>query len=140
MSRAEIVNKYQITDPNLFFVYKAVDASNYDDWYLLYLYSVLENGQKFFINIIEYNIFFDIKLKDPSLLNLYLEEFNDYESYDIINKQPFDSIEKFNFLRIYFSNHQKHRKALQTFKDKVEHLNKKLQKIYDLKKTKKKIM
>ncbi|RIB02528.1 ribonuclease H-like domain-containing protein [Gigaspora rosea] len=139
MSQSEIVATFEITDPNLFFVYEAVDASNYDDGYLLRLYSVLENGQKFFIDIIEYDIFFDIKLKDPFLLNSYLEEFRDYESYDVINKQPFDSTEKFDFLRIYFSNHQKRRKALQSLKNKIENLNEELQKICDSKKTKKKI-
>ncbi|RIB04603.1 hypothetical protein C2G38_2221922 [Gigaspora rosea] len=77
-ARLEIVAAFEITDPNIFFVYKAVDASNYDDGHLLRLYFVLENGQKFFIDIIKYDIFFDIKLKDPSLLNSYLEEFRDY--------------------------------------------------------------
>ncbi|RIB11114.1 ribonuclease H-like domain-containing protein [Gigaspora rosea] len=139
MSRSEIVATFEITDPNLFFVYEAVDESNYDNGYLLRLYSVLENGQKFFIDIIKYDLFFDIKLKDPSLLNSYLEEFRDNESYNVINKQPFDSTKKFYFLRIYFSNHQKCRKALQSLKNKIENLNEELQKIRDSKKTKKKI-
>ncbi|RIB09469.1 hypothetical protein C2G38_2208844 [Gigaspora rosea] len=107
----------------------SVETLNYDDGYLLRLYSVLENGQKFFIDIIEYDIFFDIKLRDLSLLNSYLEEFRDYGSYDIINKQPFDSTKKFNFICIYFSNHQKRRKALQSLKNKIENLNEELQKI-----------
>ncbi|RIB00556.1 hypothetical protein C2G38_2233870 [Gigaspora rosea] len=114
----KIVATFEITDPNLFFVYEAVDVSNYDDGYLLRLYSVLENGQKFFIDIIEYDIFFDIKLKDSSLLNSYLEDF-------VITRATI--------------NHQKHRKALQLLKNKIENLNEELQKIRDSKKTKKKI-
>ncbi|RIB24512.1 ribonuclease H-like domain-containing protein [Gigaspora rosea] len=41
---AKIVAIFEITDPNLFFVYEVVDVSNYDDGYLLRLYSVLENA------------------------------------------------------------------------------------------------
>ena len=100
---------------------------------MLRLYAVRTNGQKIFIDVKEPDVFFDIKLKDLSLIDSYLEEFKP-ASYETIKCQPFDSPYKHDFLRLYFENHNVRRKALQEIKNRSDELNNRLQEINDQKK------
>ncbi|CAG8836840.1 16757_t:CDS:1, partial [Cetraspora pellucida] len=99
-----------ITEPdtNTFFIYNAIDYSN-NEGYFLRLHTVCSNGRKFLINIIIQDIFFDIKLNQENSILSYTKEFKP-QSYEIIYKQLFDSIEKFEFIRFYFKNHNERKK------------------------------
>src|ERR1043165_8890008 len=101
-----------ITEPdtNIFFIYDAIDYSN-NDRYFLRLYTVSSNGHNFLINIIIEDIFFDIKLNNENSIESYLNEFK-IQSYETIFKQPFDSTEKYEFIRLYFLNHTERKKQL----------------------------
>ncbi|CAG8482601.1 9146_t:CDS:10 [Gigaspora margarita] len=62
------------------------------------------NKEKVEMNVkIDY-VFFDIKLKNltENTIESYVEEFNS-DSYKILNYQPFDSTEKYDFIRLYFT-------------------------------------
>ena len=90
---------------NLVFVYDSIDYSDYNNYYLR-LYTVHQDGRKILINIEDDNIFFDIKLNNSITINSYIEEFNP-QSYKEIERQPFNSTERYDFLHLYFKNHNK---------------------------------
>src|ERR1041384_2501056 len=132
--RAQLIKDFLLTDPNLFFVYDAIDVRDFRyEVYTLRLYAVLTNGQKIFIDVKEPDVFFDIKLKDSLLIDSYLDEFKP-ASYEVINCQPFDSPYKHDFLHLYFENHNARRKVLQELKNRSDKLNNRLQEINDQKK------
>ncbi|CAG8808285.1 902_t:CDS:1, partial [Racocetra fulgida] len=53
----------------------------------------------------------------------YINEF-DPSSYEIIEKQPFDSIAKHKFIRLYFKNLTKRKEALKLIEEKKEKIDK----------------
>ncbi|CAG8783444.1 39629_t:CDS:2, partial [Gigaspora margarita] len=85
------------------------DASYYQEYYMLRLYTIKIDGKKSIVNIKINNLFFDIKLKNPmeNTIESYVEEF-DPDSYEILKYQPFDSTEKHDFIRLYFMTNQKY--------------------------------
>jgi DNA polymerase elongation subunit (family B) len=115
-------------ESNLFFIYDAADSTNNKNEYILQLYAVKLDGTKIKVNVLISDIFFDIRLHDSNLIDSYVEEFLP-DSYEVIEKQPFDSGKKHEFLRLYFQNHRNRKKALDNMIQKKEEMFEELNRI-----------
>jgi DNA polymerase elongation subunit (family B) len=122
-------------ETKLFFIYDATDLSNVNE-YVIRLHSVAFDGRKITINLKTDQIFFDIKIININ----YFDHLNEFKpsSYEIINKQPFDSTEKSNFIRLYFEDHKQRKQAIDKISEKEQVFNDQLEEIRLIRQGKKK--
>ncbi|CAG8810873.1 16178_t:CDS:1 [Cetraspora pellucida] len=117
-NRSELIEPL---DTNKLYIYDAIDSTTFNQKYILSLLTVCLDRTKFTINVSIDSVFFDIKLYSEDDLKKYDNEFES-ESYEKIYRQPFDSTEKFTFLRLYYNTLKKKREALKKIETKREEI------------------
>jgi hypothetical protein len=116
--RSKLINS---VESNRFYVYDSIDSVSFNKRYILTLLTVRLDGTKFTFNISIDSVFFDIKLHSDEDAFNHIMEF-DPDSYETMIKQPFDSTEKHNFLRLHFTNQKKRKEALKKINIKRDEL------------------